>query len=89
VKSKQDIYAARTKLGELSMTIDPESRLWAVISGMSVALCWVCENPHGSTLERIMSGEPLALRTPEQEKEVARITAEEIRSFRESRGGVK
>lgn len=32
----------------------------AMFCGITTALCWVCDNPNGSTLARLLTGEPVA-----------------------------
>jgi hypothetical protein len=63
MKTADQINEARKFLSVAAMTIDPLGPQYALLSGMINALCWVVDSPHGSTLERLLAGEPIAHRT--------------------------
>lgn len=59
MKTEADITVARMKVNEARITPGISQFQNLLLTGMSVALCWVAESPHGSTLERLIQGEPV------------------------------
>jgi hypothetical protein len=59
MKSEEEANDARMIVIERQMEpgLSPNQRL--LLQGMSVALCWVCGGPYGSTLEKLIKGEKI------------------------------
>jgi len=60
MKTLQQIAHARNVLCETLKTpgLNPEQS--AMFAGMLNALAWVCDSPNGTTLDRLLAGEPVA-----------------------------
>jgi hypothetical protein len=59
MKTEQQILDARKVLVETLTTPGLRPEQSTVFSGMLNALAWVCDSPNGSTLERLLAGEPV------------------------------
>jgi len=58
MKTLDEISVARSVIiGKLIKPMLHEQRI--LLQGMLCALCWVAETPDGTTLERLVMGEPL------------------------------
>jgi len=60
MKSAEQIKVARNALCEKLNTPGLNPSQSALFCGMLNALAWVCDSPNGSTLDRLIAGEPIA-----------------------------
>lgn len=60
MKTKNDVDDARRAVRHSILLDGLTCEQKALLMGMLVALCWVAGSPNGSTLERLMAGEPIA-----------------------------
>lgn len=59
MKTQEEINRARGVLAQAWRLTHLSKEQRANLSGMMVALCWVCDERTGSTLDLILSGEPI------------------------------
>lgn len=60
MKTPEQIRHARGVLVETLKTPSLNQSQSALVAGMLNALAWVCDSPNGTTLERLLAGEPVA-----------------------------
>lgn len=60
MKSTEQIKVARNVLCEKLNTPGLNQSQSALFAGMLNALAWVCDSPNGTSLDRLMAGEPVA-----------------------------
>lgn len=60
MKSQEQISAARKKIAVTLATPGLNPEQLALFGGMLNALAWVMDSPNGSTLDRLLKGEPVA-----------------------------
>lgn len=60
MKTAEQIKVARNVLCEKLNTPGLDKSQSALFAGMLNALAWVCDSPNGSTLDKLLAGEPIA-----------------------------
>jgi hypothetical protein len=60
MKTLDDVNHARVVVRQAVQIKGLSKDQQILLIGLSVALCWVSESPDGSTLQRLLDGEPLA-----------------------------
>jgi hypothetical protein len=56
MKTLEEIMSARDKIRQCFIS-EKNTNKRCILSGISITLCWVCDDPNGSTLDRLLAGE--------------------------------
>ena len=59
MKTAQELDKARHTLAAAMLTRGLSDMQLTILSGAVIALAWMADDPNGSTLERLLSGEPI------------------------------
>lgn len=59
MKSESDVKSARSAVCKAIATPGISEQQLVLLRGMSVALCWCAGDPNGSSLQRLIDGEPI------------------------------